>query len=200
MYKYIVTTSSLLFFSVLFFGQQFEEKQLLKTPVTWSTELFTFPIGFAQEIPLEGYEEALFPPGWSKQEGPEFWSYIFAWNVIATTPLTATDFETYLQYYFDGLMNIKDLGNGTTVLPTNALCIKSEEIGNTSLFTGKIRLYEGRYSKKMMILNVLATQYFCKKDKKTVVVFRFSPQPFGAAIWGTMNAVQLVETVCDFKK
>jgi hypothetical protein len=178
MYKYIVTTSSLLFFSVLFFGQQFEEKQLLKTPVTWSTELFTFPIGFAQEI----------------------WSYIFAWNVIATTPLTATDFETYLQYYFDGLMNIKDLGNGTTVLPTNALCIKSEEIGNTSLFTGKIRLYEGRYSKKMMILNVLATQYFCKKDKKTVVVFRFSPQPFGAAIWGTMNAVQLVETVCDFKK
>lgn len=195
MKQYIIIIS-LLLCSFLLFGQEAETKHLLKADTTWSQEIFTFPIGFAQEIPLEGYEEAIFPPGWSNKESPEFWSYIFAWNVKAETPLTTTNFEIYLQYYFDGLMNIRDLKIGETILPTNALFIKLEETENTSYFTGKIRLYEGRYTKEMMLLNVLVTQYYCNVDQKTLVIFRFSPQPFDAKFWDTMNVVPLVDEFC----
>ncbi|WP_432410698.1 hypothetical protein [Rasiella sp. SM2506] len=197
MKQYIFTTS-LLFCSLFLLAQDTEKKHLLKADTTWTQEIFTFPIGFAQEIPLEGYEEAIFPPGWSKEESPDFWSYIFAWDVKAEAPLTTTHFETYLEYYFDGLMNIRDLKNGETILPTNALFIKSQESENTSYFTGKIRLYEGRYTKEMMILHVLATQYYCKTEKKTVVVFRFSPKEFGNPIWDVMNAIPLVAAACKF--
>lgn len=198
MLKYIATIA-ILFLSFSMNGQEIEHEKLLNTE-TWGSEMFTFPIRFAREIPLEGYEEAIFPKGWAKEESPEFWSYIFAWNVTAEAPLTSSNFEAYLEIYFDGLMDIRNIKNGETILPTNALFIKSKEVENTSQYTGKIRLYEGRYTKKMMILNVLATQYFCEKDKKTIVVFRFSPAEFGNPIWDTMNSIKLIDAECNTKK
>lgn len=195
MLKYI-TVTSLLFLSFFMNAQETEHKKLLET--TWGAELFTFPINFARGIPLDGYEEAIFPKGWATEESPEFWSYIFAWNVTAEVPLTSSNFEAYLEMYFDGLMDIANIKNGDTILPTNALFIKSEEVENKSQYTGKIRLYEGRYTKKMMILNVLATQYFCETEKKTVVVFRFSPAEFEKPIWNTMNSIKLIDAECNF--
>lgn len=195
--KRTIITTSLLVYSVLLFGQETKNKHLLKADTTWTQEIFTFPIGFAQEISLEGYEEAIFPPGWNKEESPEFWSYIFVWNVKATAPLTSENFESYLQYYFDGLMNIRDLKNVDSISPTNAVFVKSDEARRTSHYIGKIRLYEGRYTKKMMVLHVLATQHFCETEKKTVVVFKFSPKEFGNTIWNTLNAVPLLGYVCE---
>ncbi len=194
MLKYI-TITSLLFLSLFMNAQETEHKKLLET--NWGSEMFTFPIGFAQEIPLEGYEEAIFPKGWSTEESPEFWSYVFAWNVTAEAPLTPSNFEAYLEIYFDGLMDIRNIKNGETILPTNALFIKSDEVENTSQYTGKIRLYEGRSTKKMMILHVRATQHFCEAKQKTVVVFRFSPAQFEKPIWDTMNSIKLIDMICN---
>lgn len=190
--------SSLFFLCVSFLmlGQETEHKPLLKAETTWAKEIFTFPIGFAQEIPLEGYEEAIFPKGWSAPESPEFWSYIFAWKVTANQALTASAFEKYLELYFDGLMDIRNLKSGDSIVPTNALVIQTKETENSVHYTGKIRLYEGRYTKKMMSLSVLATQYFCEVQQKTIVVFRFSPKEFTHAIWDTLKKVELQDNIC----
>ncbi len=191
-----IITTVVLLFTLQFFYAQEEEHESFFTETEWNSEFFEFPINFAREIPLQGIEEAIFPPGWGKPESPEFWSYMFVWNVKAQAPLTTDNFEEYLQIYFDGLMDIQNLQNGKTILPTNALFVTTEEEEKTSHYTGKIRLYEGRYTKKMMILNVLATQHYCNEQQKTVVIFRFSPAKFGKPIWDTMNSVKLFETKC----
>ena len=183
----------------LMFAQETKHDNLLNADNSWSKEIFTFPIGFAQEIPLEGYEEAIFPKGWSKIESDEFWSYIFAWNVKVSNPLTTTKFEDYLELYFDGLMNIHTIKKGDSIVPANALFETSAITGSSIEYTGKIRLYEGRYTNKMMYLYVLASQHFCEKQQKSVVVFRFSPKQFEHTIWETLSSVKLRDNYCSLE-
>ncbi|WP_435678475.1 hypothetical protein [Patiriisocius sp.] len=183
--------------SLIVNAQESKVENILLTPQDWGHEHFTFPIGFAREIPLEGIEEAVFPKGWGNVDSPEFWSYAFVWEVDANTPLTSFQFEEYLQIYFDGLMNIRDLKNGADILPTNALFIETSKIKNITNFRGKIRMYEGRYTKKMTNLNVLATQQFCEQEQKSSIIFRFSPTNFTVEIWRTLNNVTYKNNGCE---
>ena len=194
MKKHIFTTV-LIICSLIVFGQEGEKEEhphLLEAK-EWGSEFFTFPISFANEIPFSGYEEAVFPPGWSNQESQEFWSYVFAWNVEAITPLTIQDFETNLNSYFDGLMDIQNRKNGFTILESRATIVKNKDFTTGDHYIGSIYLYEGRYTKRMMTLYVMAEQHYCKIAKETTVVFRFSPKPFDAEIWNALNKVSIIE-------
>jgi hypothetical protein len=48
-----------------------------------------------------------------------------------------------------------------------------------------------------MTLNVTAKGFFCENNKKTFVVFRFSPQEFGTTIWNKLENVSLRKDFCD---
>lgn len=71
-------TITFLFYSILSFSQEKKDLDILTTDSSWSKEVFHFPLGFAKEIHYEGTEDARFPRGWSKQNHPNFWSYVFA--------------------------------------------------------------------------------------------------------------------------
>jgi len=70
---------------------ELEEKHLevLQTDSTWTKEIIKFPLGFAQEIKFEGFEDLRFPSGWAKQDSPDFWSYVWAWSINDVEGLTA---------------------------------------------------------------------------------------------------------------
>jgi len=162
------------------------------TETEWGSEFFPFPISFAPEIPLEGIEEAVFPPGWGNTESPEFWSYVFVWKVKTPAPLTIQELETYLQYYFDGLLDIKNRKNGSTILPTSTL------LKNTTAnsFIGTVHLFEGRYTQKMMYLHTFITQEYCKASKEAIIVFKFSPKGFNHPVWKDFKKLSLKENIC----
>jgi hypothetical protein len=178
-----------LLYTTISYYQEMENPHLLVSDTTWTKEHFTFPISFAQEIDYEGVEEAVFSKGWGNVESQTFWTYAFAWSIKTDTPLNETDFQKNLELYFNGLLDIQT---------TAALFIKKEDSNTTSKnYIGKIKLLETRYTNKPMILNVLAENYYCKKEMKTIVLFKLSPKEFEDGVWQQLKNITLKNPICN---
>lgn len=163
------------------------ELDLLATDSTWKKEEFLFPLSFAPEIPFEGIEEARFPKKWADTTNAECWSYVFAWDIKRPSVLTERELEDNLQLYFDGLMGWQH---------TNALLLKTLDLGETSNYSGKIKTFDAFFSKRTMTLNVSISVRHCNLRERSVVVFRLSPQIFEHEIWQKLNAVTLRAPDC----
>jgi hypothetical protein len=198
MKQYLLVTA-LLLCSNFIIGQENEDQYLLKTDTIWDKEIFSIPTGFAQEMTLEGFEDASFPPGWGKAESPQFWSYIFAWSVSAEKIIPNQVLESNLEIYFDGLMGIPKDTIFAPKQPTTALLIESTRAKNSVTFTGKVRTFDRFRSKEMMTLYVLVEQHFCEIQEKAIIVFRFSPKGFDDDVWQLMRAVPLREDACGVR-
>ena len=113
---------ALLLHTIVTFGQEKEDLNLLVTDSTWIKEIIKFPIGFAQEIKFEGFEDLRFPPGWSKQDSPNFWSYVWAWSINGIEGLTENEMEKNIQFYFDGLLGLSFNRNNKEEKKTTYKC------------------------------------------------------------------------------
>ncbi|MEM7086933.1 MAG: hypothetical protein AAF489_12165 [Bacteroidota bacterium] len=196
--KNFVITISLLCLSIGAFGQEKEQLNLLKADSTWIKEIIEFPIGFAQEIKFEGFEDLRFPEGWSKQDSPMFWSYVWAWSITATKELTENDIERNIQFYFDGLLGIGSGKNAKgEIHQTSALFVKREAGGDTSEYIGKVKTFDTRYSNKPLTFHVLAEQYYCERQKKAVLIFRYSPKTFEDDAWLKLKSITLERHACE---
>lgn len=178
----------LLISSTVLYSQDEAQLYVLETPTTWKTELFTFPIGFAQDIAYEGFEDARFPEGWNKENNLNFWSYVFAWSINSNKELTENELETNLQLYFDGLMNAKGC--------TTALFVKKINSVGVSKFIGKIKTTDAFFTKKPLTFNVVVDTYYCQLQKKLILIFRFSPKAFESSVWNTLKEVKLRADSC----
>ena len=193
MNKHIVTIL-LLFFCILSYSQEEENLEVFTTDSTWIKEIIKFPINFAQDINYEGFEDLRFPQGWSNQESPNFWSYVWAWNINGIEKPSESDLEKNVQLYFDGLLGLDFYKINDVKTPkTNAVFIKK---GNTH-YIGKVKTIDTRYTKLPMTLNVLVEYNYCETQKKTIMVFRFSPKPFDNAVWETLKSVTLKDHFCE---
>ncbi len=193
-----IIITSLLLYSMLGFGQEQEDLYVLETDSTWTKELFTFPISFAQGIDYKGIEDARFPEGWNAIESPDFWSYVFAWHINLNTEPTTATLEANLQTYFDGLMGIdikrkqnKELQN------TMALFIKNENVNGISEYLGKVKTWDAFFTKKSMSLNVTVNIHYYEQQEKAIILFRFSPKPFDHDVWLKLRAVKINEAICE---
>lgn len=192
MSKKVILLSIFLLNSISVFSQEEQHPDLLVTD-DWGKELFTFPIKFAQKIPYSGIEEARFPKGWGKEDSPYFWTYAFAWKIDFDTLFTAAEFETNLQYYFDGLLGLdfdQDKKN------SNALFLETNEANGTSTYLGKIKTLDTRFTKKQMTLHVKISQEYCEKSKKLIVLFKFSPKEFENGVWSKLNEIEFSPDAC----
>lgn len=194
--RYVVLTI-LLLSNLTAVSQDKEERILLKADSTWIKEIFNLPTGFAQEMTVNGFEEAIFPPGWSKKESPQLWSYIFLWSVDAEKPIELQSLENNLEIYFDGLMRVPKDTIVSPKLPTTALLIETTKPNKIQSFAGKVRTFDRFRSKEMMTLHVLVTQHFCEKEQKAIIVFRFSPKEFTHDVWQLLNSVPLIKDACE---
>lgn len=184
----------LLLHALSIFGQEHSFPALLESDSTWGKEIFEFPIRFAKEIDYKGYEEALFPDGWSNRDTLTFWSYAFVWYIDIDTLLSEKTLENDIQLYFDGLSDIEGRRkNGVYIPNTVALFLKKD----AATFTGKVRTYDRFTTKKLFTLNTLVEQHYCEKKKKMVILFKFSPKDFGHKVWDLLNEVKVRDDVCD---
>jgi hypothetical protein len=186
-------------FSMCMQAQDTENVSFLKTDSTWTKEHFVLPTGFAQDMTINGMEEAVFPPGWGKPEDTEFWSYIFVWAVEAAAPLSEAIIENNLERYFDGLLDVRSKDTTVTKLPSSALLLSTEKDSKKEFFIGKVRIFDRFRTRQMITLNLLCEQYFCNSKQRAVIVFRFSPAEFDTAVWKKMIAIPMRKNICDLK-
>lgn len=194
--KNILVIIALFAISFVGFAQEKEEVNLLISDASWGKEIIQMPIHFAPEIPYAGIEELRFSPDWSKQDKDGYWTYTFVWDVDLDKKLTATDIETDLQYYFDGLMAGVNKDKGKILPKTIAFVLQKENTSNTNEFVGKLQIYNSFHTRDIMILYCTVKQYYCKEKKKSIVLFRFSPKPFEHAIWNELNNIKLKKKPC----
>ena len=189
---------SLLLFYFSAFSQQEDIQEVFATDSTWIKEIIQFPIGFAQDISYEGFEDLRFPQGWLKEDSPNFWSYVWAWSVNGIEKPTEGDLEKNVQLYFDGLLGLGFYKINEVKTPkTNAVFIKSNDSNKNTQFVGKVKTFDSRYTKQPMTLHVLVETYFCEAQKKTIMVFRYSPRPYEDSVWDKLNEVKLRSDVCN---
>ncbi len=174
---------------------QQQETNLIQADSSWGKEVFSFPLSFAPEIQYRGFEEALFPKGWSNKDSAAFWSYLFAWRIETQLPLNGADLEQNLKEYFDGLMSA-NAGLPKDKLPgTVSLFLPGSGKGNRTDFKGKIQIFDAFTLKAPLILHVTVEQYFCMAHSKAILLFRFSPKPPEHPIWMKLNQLTIRETI-----
>ncbi|MFK8008233.1 MAG: serine hydrolase [Saprospiraceae bacterium] len=182
MIKNISTIFLLFFCSTFLFAQVQEHLFFLETDTTWRKEQFIFPIQHARDIDYQGVEDARFPVGWEEQDSPNFWSYVFAWDIENDGAITAPELEVDLQKYFKGLMRGKE---------TSVKISQKTSSDNRTQFTGAVKTVDNFFTKKTMTLHVKADQIYCKEKKKNIILFKFSPKEFSHQVWKTLEEPKL---------
>ncbi|HBR54914.1 MAG TPA: hypothetical protein DEA82_12320, partial [Flavobacteriaceae bacterium] len=137
--KYFCRIILLLFCSLAVVAQENESQQplLLQNDLDWGVEHFKLPTGFAQEMTVSGIEEAYFPPGWSQIENPEFWSYLFVWEIDSEQLLDETKLEHNLTLYFNGLMGVPKDTIVPPKLPSTTVVVTTQQNSESSTAVGK---------------------------------------------------------------
>ena len=146
---------------------------ILTAPDDWQHEIITFPMGFAPEIDLTGFEDLRFAPGWNDSTSQEFWTYMFVWCVEEKTEMTEEKLTNYFNSYYNGLMNI-DFHNSRDSLKLDqrdkTICLF---VKTTDGFLGKMRVFDRFFSNEYLILNIKVSEQFCLKTNKQIVPLRY---------------------------
>ena len=175
------------------FSQQEGTSNLLMADSSWAKEQFMFPIHFAPELNYVGFDEAYFPKDWSNQNSPDYWSYVFAWNIEGNATINEAVLEHDLQFYFDGLMTIVNKDKDFEVPKSTIVFLKNLDTS----YKGKVRLFNAFHTKQMMTLNALVSVSYCEDQNKTLVLFRFSPSDFDTEIWKTLLNITPRQDICE---
>lgn len=185
----------LLFFSTISIAQEKEELSILKADTTWTKEIIKFPIDWAPEMKVKGFEELRFSKGWSNKESDTFWSLVIAWSIETDKPLTTEYIESNFNAYFNGLM--KPNHWATEFPEPNTLFVKQETSDKSDISIGRMRLFDGFHTGKIIVINIISQQFFCKSTGKTIIVFRISPQDFEHLVWENLKSVTIKPNICD---
>jgi hypothetical protein len=176
------------------FGQ--EHETVLNAPDDWLTEIIPFPLGFAREINLVGFEDLRFAPSWSDAASENYWTYMFVWYVEKGDAMTESKITNYFERYYDGLMGVSMKNNEGEVNPneldeTICLFVKTKEG-----FSGKMRVYDRFFSKDYMTLNIKVRESFCPKTNKQIIWCEISQKAFDHKVWESFKDVTL-KVDCD---
>ena len=166
---------------------------IIRADSSWGKETFQFPLSFAPELKYDGVEEARFPKDWAKKDSTAFWSYVFAWQLKTTPPLSKADLEKNLRLYFDGLMSAVAAVPKEKLPATKAWLQESKKTGDSRLLKGTVEIYDAFTLKEPLLLYVTIEQTYCNKNKTALLLFRFSPKPPEHLIWKQLNGLTILK-------
>lgn len=195
--KYLLSNTLYIFivlFSISSFSQE-ENLDLFETDSTvWIKEIIKFPLGFAPEIPYEGYEDLRFvKAGWGKMNHPEFWSYAFGWHIKTNTKPTLKEIEKNIELYYDGLMQAVNK-NKEFEVPKSIVSFNKIDANK---YTGTIKTHDSFYTKETIILNTFIEITHCRQKDIYVVLFKVSLQDFSHEVWKKLNSLKLKKDSCN---
>lgn len=165
-----------------------QERSILETDDTWGKEIIEFPIEWAPEMNVQGFEELRFAPEWNKPDSDQFWSLVIAWKVQAEKPLTLLEIEQNMEAYFSGLM--KPNYWATTFSEPNVLFLTTGVSAKGTSFKGKMKFFDGLHTGKLVAVNVDGDQFYDASLKSSMVVFYISPKNLGHPIWKDLKTIK----------
>lgn len=179
-----------LWFPTLLWGQAPES--IIKAPETWNSEIISFPLSFAPEIQLEGFEDIRFAPGWSDPSSGQFWTYHFTWVLEKPIELDASYLERTLTIYFDGLAKTV-----AGQMPDTSVAEKSvkpiSQFQQTVIgFTGIVRVFDPFHTLDMITLNVKVRERNCTASGKQLISFELSPKSFDHHVWNIFRDIETI--------
>lgn len=183
--------------SINSFGQNPEEINLIQADSTWGKEIIKIPFWFATEINYKGYEDIRFAKGWENKESSGFWTLVFAWDINLKKSPTPKFFEDNIKLYFDGLMKVVNEDKKIIIPKTKAVFKVTKTKKGITFFKGVVETYDAFTTKKIIKLNVTIESYYCKKTKKYLPFFRFSPRDFNHNTWKMLSEVELKTNICN---
>lgn len=185
----------LLIYTTISFGQKHQDANLIELDSTWGKEMFRFP---ARNMNYEGLGEVRFPPkGWRDVNHKNFWSYTYAWDINLNRAITAKEVAGNLEKYFNSLNNV-DRNATTDSRIASAMITKINSKKATTYFKGFVKTYDRFATNENITLNVLIESHFCEKEKKTIMLFKFSPKEFTHETWSTtLKKVTLYDNLCE---
>lgn len=191
--KIITLLSVFVFCSTITLGQK-DEFNLIKLDSTWGQEVLRFP---ARNMNYKGIGDIRFPPkGWINPKHAFFWSYTYAWSINLNRKITAKELVIDLEKYFNSLNKI-ELNDKKNERIATAIITETKTKKSTTFFEGKIDTFDRFATNKRFTLSVKIESNYCKKTKKTVILFKFSPKEFTHEVWKTLNTIELVNGLCN---
>jgi len=95
--------SAALVLALVAFAQSGAKPALLPPPGGWRPEHLDFPLDFAPEIELRGFEELAFAPGMFVADSDSYFSYALAWHLEGDLEVDEAFLGSFLERYFRGL-------------------------------------------------------------------------------------------------
>ena len=80
---------------------------------------------------------------------------------------------------------------------TITLFLEKDVLDDMSTFVGKVNIYDHFVTKELLTLNVLVEKRYCKAQKKSTILFRFSPKGFEHDVWQRLKELKLKANICD---
>ena len=175
-----ILIAALPFLPLISNAQQKPEESILLAPDDWRSERIEFPLSFAPDLPLKGYEDVRFAPGWGEPDNEEFWTYAFVWVLEEDISFEQEDLETYLEAYYDGLMKVvADLDDTGSKVSLKKI---------TNGFEGSVTTIDGFFTKGTIHLNISVQQ------DTNHWLFKLSPQPIEHPVWAGLQAITIAES------
>lgn len=178
-------------------ASKYHSSYFLNADPSLSKEIFQIPLDFAPDMTLKGIEDARFLKDWRNKEGDNFWSYSFGWNINHSRLLTTDEMSRNLEFYFNGLMRIKERGKDAGISESIATLSLDTSSKGPHSYSGQLKTLDGFFKRKPMTFNIKAEQQFCEEIQRTVVIFRFSPQDFESEVWNRLEEIQLPSDICN---
>lgn len=171
------------FLFIFFYAVQFcftqSEETVLKAPDNWRYEKLDFPLSFAPELELTGFEEVYFAPGWNNSEAEDFWTYAFAWVLETPIEFHQSTLENYLTTYYDGLMKV--VGADGEVATKVSLTLRNNG------YKGEVVTFDAFFTKKRLLLYLTIE----KSPNPNIWIFRLSPNPWDHKNWTILDQVHI---------
>ncbi len=177
-----------------FDGHKWQAPYTLAFPQGWGVERFPIPIEFAPQIKYKGVEDIRFTPGWGKAGTDDYWSYAFLWYLDGKQSISAKTMEDNLKAYYAGLVgrNIvsRKIADEKLVTIKTAFTPVQRDKGDLSTFHGTVFMLD-YMEQKPITLNCIVHVRTCPGQNKTFVFNEISPQPYGHAVWKSLNDLWL---------
>ncbi len=187
------TTLLILFIITSLFLSAQEEESVLSAPEGWKSEIIPFPLGFAQEIEFNGFEELRFAPQWTDSTSLQFWTYMFVWYIETGPAMTEQILTENFNLYYDGLMGVDESQKSEDPKVTKLDKTQCSFVQTDDGFSGNMRVWDRFFTKKYISLNIKVSETFCPSSNKQVVRCDISPQSFDHKVWKLFEQVILIK-------
>ena len=145
-----------------------------------------------------GVGDIRFPPeGWINPEHKNFWSYTYAWEINVNRNIPESELATDLVKYFNSLNRI-EMNDIENTQYSSAQITKIEQKKSTTFYNGTVNIFDRFATNDMLVLYVFIESYYCEHEKKTIILFKFSPKDFQHETWQTtLKNISLNDNLCN---